>query len=54
MRFEDMGLAFQTRARDGFLALAARHNRFAVIDGARSPEAVAADVQAQIAPHLRA
>ncbi|MDO9637699.1 MAG: dTMP kinase [Pseudotabrizicola sp.] len=47
MRFEDMGLAFQTRARAGFLALAARHARFRVIDGARSPEAVAADVLAQ-------
>ncbi|MFN4130253.1 MAG: dTMP kinase [Paracoccaceae bacterium] len=47
MRFEDMGLAFQTRARAGFLALAARHVRFRVIDGARPPEAVAADVLAQ-------
>ena len=44
MRFEDMGLAFQTAARAGFLELAARHPRFRVIDGARSPEAVAADV----------
>ncbi|RGP35612.1 dTMP kinase [Pseudotabrizicola alkalilacus] len=47
MRFEDMGLAFQTRARAGFLALAARHARFRVIDGARSPDAVAADVLTQ-------
>lgn len=44
MRFEDMGLAFQTKARAGFLALAARHDRFRVIDGAREQDAVAADV----------
>ena len=44
MRFEDMGLAFQTKARAGFLALAEKHNRFTVIDGARRPEAIAADV----------
>jgi dTMP kinase len=54
MRFEDMGLAFQTRARDGFLALAARHNRFAVIDGARPQDVVAAEVLSRIAPHLPA
>lgn len=46
MRFEDMGLAFQTRARAGFLALAGKHPRFRVIDGARSPDVVAADVLA--------
>lgn len=44
MRFEDMGLGFQTRARTGFLALAAHHDRFAVIDGARTPDLVAVDV----------
>jgi dTMP kinase len=38
MRFEDMGLAFQARAREGFLALSARHARFRVIDGARDEE----------------
>ncbi|MFN3724650.1 MAG: dTMP kinase [Paracoccaceae bacterium] len=43
MRFEEMGLAFQTRARAGFLALAKAHPRFRVIDGARGPDAVAAD-----------
>jgi dTMP kinase len=48
MRFEDMGLAFQTRAREGFLALAARHPRFRVIDAAGSPETVAARVLAAI------
>jgi dTMP kinase len=44
LRFEEMGLAMQTRMRAGFLALAAANPRFAVIDGARPPEAVAADV----------
>lgn len=44
MRFEDMGLAFQEKARAGFLRLAQQHNRFRVIDGARSPDAVAADI----------
>ena len=52
MRFEDMGLAFQTRARDGFLALAARHARFRVIEGNRAPDVVAAEVLAQVLPHL--
>ena len=46
MRFEDMGLHFQTLARDGFLALAALHPRFHIIDGARAPDTVAADVRA--------
>jgi dTMP kinase len=41
MRFEDMGLAFQEKARAGFLALAARHARFRVIDGARDEDRVA-------------
>lgn len=44
MRFEDMGLAFQTAARAGFLALAAGHPRFVVINGDQPPEAVAADI----------
>ncbi|MFM2391163.1 MAG: hypothetical protein RLZZ437_2718 [Pseudomonadota bacterium] len=46
MRFEDFGLDFQTKARAGFLALAARHPRFAIIDGARDPDIVAQDVRA--------
>ena len=46
MRFEDMGLTFQTRARDGFLKLAALHPRFRIIDGARDAETVALDVRA--------
>jgi dTMP kinase len=44
MRFEDMGLGFQTRARAGFLALAARHARFRIIDGTPGPDDVAAEV----------
>jgi dTMP kinase len=46
MRFEDMGLAFQTSARDGFLALAADNPRFRIIDGARDADTVARDVRA--------
>lgn len=46
-RFEDMGVALQERMRAGFLALAQEFApRFRVIDGARSPEAVAEDVRA--------
>jgi dTMP kinase len=52
MRFEDMGIAVQEKARAGFLALAAAHPRFAVIDGARAPESVAADVLATALAHL--
>lgn len=47
MRFEGMGLEVQTRARNGFLALAARHPaRFRVIDGHHPEAEVAAEVQA--------
>jgi len=46
-RFEDMGITLQERMRAGFLALAQEFApRFRVIDGARSPEAVAEDVRA--------
>jgi dTMP kinase len=44
LRFEDMGLDTQIRMRAGFLALAAQHPRFRLVDGARTPEAVAADI----------
>ena len=55
MRFEDMGLAFQEKARAGFLALATRFApRFRVIDGAADPAIVAAAVRAAIAPRLPA
>jgi len=52
LRFEDMGLATQTQMRAGFLALAARHPRFRLIDGAQEPDAVAADILAAVLPHL--
>ena len=44
-RFEAFGESLQARMRDGFLALAREFpGRFRVVDGARSPEAVAHDV----------
>jgi dTMP kinase len=39
-----MGLQTQIKMRAGFLALAAQHPRFRIIDGARTPDAVAADI----------
>jgi len=46
-RFEDLGADFQTRLRDGFLALAAEHpDRCHLVDGNRDPDAVAGDVLA--------
>lgn len=55
MRFEDMGLGVQQKARDGFLALAAAHPaRFRVIDGARDAAQVARDVLAAVTAHLEA
>lgn len=51
-RFEEMGSDMQARMRQGFLELAARHSRFAVIDGARSPAEVAADVLTRALAHL--
>jgi dTMP kinase len=52
LRFEDMGLDIQRRMRAGFLKLAAAHPRFVVVDGARDPDAVAADVLAAVMTHL--
>lgn len=44
-RFEDMGLSVQKQMRAGFLALADLHPaRFRVIDGARPPEVIAAEI----------
>ncbi len=44
-RFEEFGAGFQTRLRQGFLDLAAEQPaRFRVIDGARSEDAVAAEI----------
>lgn len=48
-RFEDFGLAFQERMRTGFLDLAAASpERFVVIDGAGSEDAVAARIAAAL------
>ncbi|WP_309666757.1 dTMP kinase [Tabrizicola sp.] len=52
LRFEDMGLAFQTKAREGFLALATQSRRFRVIEGDADPAAVAARVWQTITPDL--
>ncbi|MGO4909159.1 dTMP kinase [Pseudorhodobacter sp. W20_MBD10_FR17] len=52
LRFEEMGTALQARMRDGFLALAAKHARFTVIDGARDTAAIAADVLAAVTAKL--
>jgi dTMP kinase len=52
LRFEDMGLAFQQKARAGFLALAAQHPRFHIIDADGNPDTVAKRVWTTIAPHL--
>ena len=52
LRFEDMGLAFQEKARAGFLTLAARHDRFRVIDADAPPDTVADRVWTTVAPHL--
>jgi dTMP kinase len=52
LRFEDMGLGFQEKARAGFLALASRNARFRVIDAAGDAATVADRVQAVLAPLL--
>ena len=51
-RFEEMGLDLQTKMRAGFLALASCHSRITIIDGARPPETVAADVAAHARAYL--
>lgn len=52
-RFEDLGETFQTRLREGFLALAAEHaDRCRLVDGDRAPDAVAADVRAAVSDIL--
>ncbi|MDC0738677.1 dTMP kinase [Cognatishimia sp. SS12] len=52
-RFEDFGQDLQTQMRSGFLALAKAHSdRFRVINGAQSQEAVAADIQAAVEDYL--
>ena len=52
MRFEEMGLALQTKMRSGFLALAAKHPRFAVIDGTGAQDTIAAQILAIAQAHL--
>jgi dTMP kinase len=52
MRFEDMGLALQTKMRNGFLALAAQHPRFVVIDATKSQDEIAAQIWAIAQAHL--
>jgi dTMP kinase len=52
-RFEDMGSDLQARMRSGFLDLAkASPSRFVVINGARAPEDVAAEVLTRALAHL--
>ncbi|THD82297.1 dTMP kinase [Aliigemmobacter aestuarii] len=49
LRFEDMGQDMQVRMRSAFLDLAGVHpDRFAVIDGGRAPQDVAADVRSTL------
>jgi dTMP kinase len=52
LRFEDMGLGFQTRARAGFLALAGANARFRVIDAEGDADTVAERVWLTVAAHL--
>ncbi len=52
MRFEDMGLALQSQMRHGFLALAAKLSRFAVIDGTQAQDDIAAQILAIAQAHL--
>lgn len=52
LRFEDMGLAFQSKARAGFLDLARRHARFRVVDADADPQTVAQRVWAVVSEHL--
>ncbi len=52
-RYESMGAAFQARLREGFLELArAEPARCRIIDAARSPEAIAAEIAAETRPFL--
>lgn len=54
LRFEDMGLAFQQKARTGFLALVARHDRFKLIDADADEATVAARAWQAVQPRLPA
>jgi dTMP kinase len=52
LRFEGFGVDFQQRVRGGFLALAARHPRFAVIDAKGDPDQVAARIRDTVAARM--
>jgi dTMP kinase len=52
LRFEDMGLVFQEKARAGFLALVEKHPRFRVIDADSDPDTVRDRVWDAVIPHL--
>jgi dTMP kinase len=52
LRFEDMGLDFQRKARAGFLALAEANTRFRTIPGDGEPDQVAEAVLATVLPVL--
>ena len=48
-RFESKGLDFHRQVRDGFLALAARHDeRFVVIDAGRDVDDITTDIEAAV------
>lgn len=54
-RFESKGVEFHRRVRTAFLELAARYeDRFVVVDAARPPEDVAADIAGIVMPRLAA
>jgi dTMP kinase len=54
LRFEDMGLDFQAKARAGFLALAVRHDRFRIIDADGDETTVAQRTWSTVVRHLPA
>jgi dTMP kinase len=52
-RFEEFGLAFQHKLRDGFRALAREYpDRCVLIDAGRDADAIATDIEAAVARHL--
>jgi dTMP kinase len=54
-RFEEMGLAFQERLRAGYVTLAAEYpTRVRILDGDRTPEAVAVEAAALVLSRLPA
>ena len=51
-RFEEESLEFHRRVRDGYLALAKKHQRFRVVDAQGSEDQVAARIRTVVAPLL--